>query len=50
MSRALTADEFERARRILMRRDPKIGAVMKKVGRCGLPIIAATSRFPRWCA
>jgi DNA-3-methyladenine glycosylase II len=36
-SRALTPDQFERARRILMRRDPKIGAVMKKVGRCGLP-------------
>lgn len=37
LPRALTPDEFERARRILMRRDPKIGAVMKRVGRCGLP-------------
>src|SRR5262245_43612955 len=35
--RALTPDEFERARRILMRRDPRLGAVIKKVGRCGLP-------------
>jgi DNA-3-methyladenine glycosylase II len=36
-SRALTPDEFERARRSLMRRDPRLGAVIKKVGRCGLP-------------
>ncbi len=46
MSRALTADEFERARRILMRRDPKIGAVMKKVGRCGLPDHRSHEPFP----
>jgi DNA-3-methyladenine glycosylase II len=36
-SRALTPEEFERARRTLMRRDPRLGAVIKKVGRCGLP-------------
>lgn len=35
--RALTPADFDRARRILMRRDPRIGAVMKRVGRCGLP-------------
>jgi DNA-3-methyladenine glycosylase II len=36
-ARALTADEFERARRALMRRDKRLGALIKKVGRCGLP-------------
>lgn len=36
-ARALTPDEFERARRLLMRRDPRLGAVIKRVGRCGLP-------------
>ena len=37
ITRALTPDEFERARRTLMRRDPKLGALIKRVGRCGLP-------------
>jgi DNA-3-methyladenine glycosylase II len=36
-NRALTEAEFVRARRILMRRDPKLGAVMRRVGRCALP-------------
>ena len=36
LGRALTAEEFERARRVLMRRDPRLGAVIKRVGRCGL--------------
>jgi DNA-3-methyladenine glycosylase II len=35
--RALTEPEFERARRALMRRDPKLGALIKRVGRCRLP-------------
>lgn len=37
MSRALTEQEFERARRALMRRDPKLASVIKRVGRCRLP-------------
>jgi DNA-3-methyladenine glycosylase II len=37
LSRALTLQEFERARRTLMRRDPRLGALIKRVGRCGLP-------------
>ncbi len=32
-----TEAEFERARRHLMRRDPRLGAVIKRVGRCRLP-------------
>ena len=35
--RALTAAEFERARRALMRRDPRLGIHIKRVGRCCLP-------------
>jgi len=34
---ALTEAEFDRARRALMRRDPRLRAVMKRVGRCRLP-------------
>jgi DNA-3-methyladenine glycosylase II len=37
IARALTPEEFERARRTLMRRDPRLGAVIRRVGRCGLP-------------
>jgi DNA-3-methyladenine glycosylase II len=36
-SRAFSATDYVRARRVLMRRDPRLGAVMKRVGRCGLP-------------
>src|SRR4051812_29566804 len=36
-SRAFTEADFARARRILMRRDPALGAVIKRVGRCELP-------------
>jgi DNA-3-methyladenine glycosylase II len=36
-SRALTEHEFDRARRALMRRDPRLGALIKRVGRCRLP-------------
>ena len=35
--RALTEQEFARARRALMRRDPRLGALIKRVGRCCLP-------------
>jgi DNA-3-methyladenine glycosylase II len=35
--RALTETEFERARRTLMRRDKRLGALIKRVGRCRLP-------------
>jgi DNA-3-methyladenine glycosylase II len=37
VARALTEAEFERARRTLMRRDKKLGALIKRVGRCCLP-------------
>ncbi|HUL74145.1 MAG TPA: DNA-3-methyladenine glycosylase [Vicinamibacterales bacterium] len=37
MHRALTEREFERARRALMRRDPRLRVLIKKVGRCRLP-------------
>ena len=36
-SRAFTEADFARARRILMRRDPRLAAVIKRVGRCALP-------------
>jgi DNA-3-methyladenine glycosylase II len=35
-SLSLTPDDYVRARRLLMRRDPVLGAVIKKVGPCGL--------------
>jgi DNA-3-methyladenine glycosylase II len=34
--RAFSDQEIQKARRALMRRDPKISAVIKKAGRCGL--------------
>jgi DNA-3-methyladenine glycosylase II len=37
IARALTEAEYARARRVLMRRDPRLAAVMKKAGRCCLP-------------
>ena len=37
MHRGMTEQEFERARRALMRRDRQLGALIKKVGRCRLP-------------
>ncbi len=37
MSRPLSPAEFERARRVLMRRDPRLGALIKRVGPCRLP-------------
>jgi DNA-3-methyladenine glycosylase II len=36
-SRAFAETDVARARRILMRRDPRLGAVIKRVGRCRLP-------------
>jgi DNA-3-methyladenine glycosylase II len=36
MSRPITADELARARRVLMRRDPVLGAIIKRYGACGL--------------
>ena len=36
VARALTDEEFARARRVLMRRDARLGTVIKRVGRCGL--------------
>jgi DNA-3-methyladenine glycosylase II len=36
-SRAFSEKDFVRARRTLMRRDPVLAAVMKRVGRCELP-------------
>ena len=35
--RAFAEKDFERARRALMRRDPRLGALIKRVGRCKLP-------------
>lgn len=37
IARAFTEAEFERARLALMRRDPRLGAVIREVGRCCLP-------------
>jgi DNA-3-methyladenine glycosylase II len=34
--RALTPDDYARARRLLMRRDPALGALVKAIGPCGL--------------
>ena len=36
-ARALSVTEFERARRALMRRDPRLSALIKRVGPCRLP-------------
>ena len=35
-SAALTPEEYARARRILMRRDPVLGSAIKRIGACGL--------------
>lgn len=35
-SLTLTPDDYRRARRVLMRRDPILGAVIRSVGECGL--------------
>lgn len=34
--RALTPEEYEKARRILMRRDPVLGSAIRKIGACGM--------------
>jgi DNA-3-methyladenine glycosylase II len=33
---AMTSGDYDRARRLLMRRDPVLGAVIKRIGPCGL--------------
>lgn len=35
-SRSLTPDDYVRGRRLLMRRDPILGAAIKRIGACGL--------------
>src|SRR5438874_9902090 len=35
-ARSLTPDDYVRARRLLMRRDPVLAAVIKQIGACGL--------------
>ena len=45
MSPTLTERDFERARRHLMRRDPRLAELIKKVGRCRLPDSRAISPF-----
>jgi DNA-3-methyladenine glycosylase II len=37
--------DFERARRVLMRRDPRLAVVIKRVGRCQLPDSASHEPF-----
>ena len=43
--RALTEAEFDRARRVLMRRDPRLAVIIKRVGRCCLPDSRAHDPF-----
>lgn len=45
IARALTEAEYVRARRVLMRRDPRLAAVMKQAGRCCLPDSRAHEPF-----
>src|SRR3954464_13144025 len=35
-SRSLTPEGYARARRVLMRRDPVLGALIKRIGPCGM--------------
>jgi DNA-3-methyladenine glycosylase II len=37
MIRSLTPDDYPRARRLLMRRDPVLAVTIKRIGACGLP-------------
>lgn len=37
--------DYARARRLLMRRDPKLGAVIKRIGPCGLPDVVLRDPF-----
>ena len=45
-SRAFSEADFARARRILMRRDPRLAAVIKRAGRCTLPDSRVHDPFP----
>ena len=42
---SLTSADFERARRWLMRRDPRLALVIKRVGRCRLPDSRTSAPF-----
>ena len=37
--------DYARARRVLMRRDPKLGALIKRIGPCGLPQVVIPDPF-----
>lgn len=43
--RPLSAEDFARARRYLMRRDPRLGVLIKRVGPCGLINSRTTTPF-----
>jgi DNA-3-methyladenine glycosylase II len=45
MSSPITAEELARARRLLMRRDPVLGAIIKRFGECGLRTDRATDLY-----
>jgi DNA-3-methyladenine glycosylase II len=45
VTKPLTEREFERARRHLIRRDPRLAALIRKVGRCRLPDSRGASSF-----
>jgi DNA-3-methyladenine glycosylase II len=44
--RGFSEKDFERARRTLMRRDPRLGALIKRVGRCRLSDARTHEPFP----
>lgn len=44
--RGFSEKDFERARRALMRRDPRLGALIKRVGRCRLSDARTHEPFP----
>lgn len=44
-TRPLSVAEFERARRTLMRRDPRLAAVIKRAGPCLLPLARTRAPF-----
>ena len=45
MSTSMTAEEVARARRVLMRRDPVLGAIIKRYGACGLLLARSPDIF-----
>ena len=44
---SLSPDDYRRARRVLMRRDPILGAVIRTVGECGLAEVQHPDRLHR---